>query len=292
MEKYVWQEKTQIEGPYNFDRVLERHSLDPLNNIDIKNRSIKVPVMLNEESHVVEVKAIGTIEAPVFILKGKNQTSQSALINRVSEILQWNVPLNPILEHFQKTDLKELFIEHIGTPLVLDFNVFGCLLKCIIHQQLNLKFAYTLTERFVKTFGFEQEGVWFYPSPKTVASLEVSQLRELQFSQRKAEYVIGVGKAAAEEELDLESLKQASEEEIFNRLIKLRGVGNWTIQNLLLFGMGRQNLFPTADVGIQNALKKRYKLEQKPTLEQMEQYKQEWEPYLSYAALYLWRSIE
>jgi DNA-3-methyladenine glycosylase II len=290
MEMHVWQEKIQIEGPYNFDRVLERHSLDPLSTIDIKNRSIKVPVMLNEEPHVVEVKAIGTIEAPVFILKG--ETEQFALIERVSEILQWNIPLHPILEHFQKTDLKELFIEHIGTPLVLDFNLFGCLLKCIIHQQLNLKFAYTLTERFVKTFGFKQEEVWFYPSPKTVAGLETSQLRELQFSQRKAEYVIGVGKAIVEGELNLELLKEAKEEEIFDCLIKLRGVGNWTIQNLLLFGIGRQNLFPTADIGIQNALKKLYKLEQKPTLEQMEQYKREWEPYLSYASLYLWRSIE
>jgi DNA-3-methyladenine glycosylase II len=290
MEKYVWQEKIQIEGPYNFDRVLERHALDPLNNIDIKNRSIKVPVMLNEEPHVVEVKAIGSIDTPVFIVKG--ETEQSALIERVSEILQWNVPLKSILEHFQNTDLKDLFFEHIGTPLVLDFNVFGCLLKCIIHQQLNLKFAYTLTERFVKTFGFEQEGVWFYPSPKTVAGLEVCQLRELQFSQRKAEYVIGVGKAVGDGELNLELLKKASEEEIFERLIKLRGVGNWTIQNLLLFGLGRLNLFPTADIGIQNALKKLYKLEKKPTLEQMERYKQGWEPYLSYAALYLWRSIE
>jgi DNA-3-methyladenine glycosylase II len=290
MENYVWQEKVQIEGPYNFDRVLERHSLDPLNNIDRNNRYIKVPIMLNDEPHVVEVKADGTIETPAFILKG--QDSQSALIDRVSEIFQWNVPIKPILEHFQKTDLNELFIEHIGTPLVLDFDVFGCLLKCIIHQQLNLKFAYTLTERFVKTFGFEMEGVWFYPSPETVAGLKVSQLRELQFSQRKAEYVIGVGKAVAEGELNLKSLKQVSEEEIFNHLIKLRGVGNWTIQNLLLFGLGRQNLFPTADIGIQNALKKLYKLEQKPTLEQMEQYKKEWEPYLSYASLYLWRSIE
>jgi DNA-3-methyladenine glycosylase II len=292
MEKYVWQEKIQIEGPYNFDRVLERHALDPLSNIDRNNRIIKVPNVLNDEPHVVEVKAAGTVDNPIFMLRGINQTFQSALMESVSEIFQWNVPLNPILEHFQKTDLHELFNEHIGTPLVLDFDVFGCLLKCIIHQQLNLKFAYTLTERFVKTFGFEQKGVWFYPSPETVAGLEVSQLRELQFSQRKAEYVIGVGKAVAEGELNLESLKHASEEEIFNRLIKLRGVGNWTIQNLLLFGLGRQNLFPTADIGIQNALKKLYKLEQKPTLEQMEQYKKEWEPYLSYASLYLWRSIE
>jgi DNA-3-methyladenine glycosylase II len=288
----VWQEKIRIEGPYNFDRVLERHSLDPLSNIDRKNRSIKVPVFLEQDPNVIDVTAVGTIEDPVFILTGGQQNAKDALIDRVSETFQWNVPLKQIHEHFQKTNLNELFKEHIGTPLVLDFDLFGCLIKCVIHQQLNLKFAYTLTERFVKTFGFEKDGVWFYPRPQTVAALTIDQLRELQFSGRKAEYVIGIAKAVVEGELDIESLKQDNNEEIFTKLIKLRGVGNWTIQNLLLFGLGRQNLFPTADIGIQNALKKLYKLEQKPTLEQMDQYKQGWEPYLSYASLYLWRSIE
>ncbi|WP_256237430.1 DNA-3-methyladenine glycosylase [Bacillus sp. EB600] len=288
----MWQEKIEIEGPYNFDIVLERQSLDPLSNIDKKNRSIKVPVFLEQDPNVIDVMAVGTIEDPVFILTGGQQNVKDALIDRVSEIFQWNVPLKQIHEHFQKTSLNELFKEHIGTPLVLDFDLFGCLIKCVIHQQLNLRFAYTLTERFVKTFGFEKDGAWFYPSPQTVAVLTVDQLRELQFSGRKAEYVIGIAKAVVEGELDIESFKQDNNEEVFTKLIKLRGVGNWTIQNLLLFGLGRQNLFPTADIGIQNALKKLYKLEQKPTLEEMEQYKQGWEPYLSYASLYLWRSIE
>ena len=239
----MWQERIRIEGPYNFDRVLERHSLDPLSNIDRKNRSIKVPVFLEQDPNVIDVTAVGTIEDPVFILTGGQQNAKDALINRVSEIFQWNVPLKQIHEHFQKTSLNELFKEHIGTPLVLDFDLFGCLIKCVIHQQLNLKFAYTLTERFVKTFGFEKDGAWFYPRPQTVAALTVDQLRELQFSGRKAEYVIGIAKAVVEGELDIESLKQDNNEEIFTKLIKLRGVGNWTIQNLLLFGLGRSKSF-------------------------------------------------
>lgn len=288
----MWQESIKIEGPYNFDRVLERHTLDPLNNLDIKRRSIKVPIMLAEEPHVVEVTAKGTVENPAFILTGKNNEVRDALIRKIAEVFQWNISLKDIHQHFQQTDLNELFTEYFGTPLVLDFNPFGCLIKCIIHQQLNIKFAYTLTERFVKTFGFEQDGAWFYPRPASVADLSVGELRELQFSGRKAEYVIGIAKAAAEGELDLESLKTESDEAIFNKLIKYRGIGKWTIQNFLLFGLGRPNLFPTGDIGIQNAIKRLYKLEQKPALEEMERYKQLWEPYLSYASLYLWRSIE
>jgi DNA-3-methyladenine glycosylase II len=286
----VWQETLRIEGPYNFDRVLERHSLDPLSHIDREKRSVIVPILLEKKPYTVEVTAVGTTDEPVFQLTGKSDKDQ--LISRTAEIFQWNISLKKINLHFENTDLGELFKEHCGTPLILDFEPFPCLIKCIIHQQLNLKFAYTLTERFVKTFGFEMDGAWFYPSPEKIAGLTVEQLRELQFSGRKAEYVIGIAQSVTDGSLDFDSIKTASEEEIFQSLIKIRGIGGWTIQNFLLFGLGRSNLFPVADIGIQNALKKLYKLEQKPNLEQIEKYKQVWEPYLSYAALYLWRSVE
>jgi len=155
-----------------------------------------------------------------------------------------------------------------------------------------MAFAMKLTERFVQTFGFEKEGVWFYPEPEVVAELTVEQLRELQFSGRKAEYVIGIAKEIVAGNLHFADLKEQSDEDIFKQLIKLRGVGPWTVQNFLMFGLGRPNLFPVADIGIQNALKKHYKLEAKPSIAEMEQFSKGWEPYLSYASLYLWRSIE
>ena len=80
--------------------------------------------------------------------------------------------------------------------------------------------------------------------------------------------------------------------QIIEELIKIRGVGRWTAENFLLFGLGRPNLFPKADIGIQNAIKLLYNLERKPTMEEMAQFSKEWHPYLSYASLYLWRSIE
>ena len=288
----MWQELIEIEGPYQFDRVIERHAIDPLNQVNIEKRLIKVPILIEENQYVVEVTGLGTVEKPIFKLSGKNTIQKEEQVKRIAEIFQWDVPLKRVNQHFQQTELRDLFLEHFGTPLVLDFDPFSCLVKCIIHQQLNLSFAHTLTERFVKTFGTENEGVWFYPSPETVAKITVDQLRDMQFSGRKAEYVIGIGKAVAEGELDLEALARVSEEEIFNELIKIRGIGAWTIQNFLLFALGRPNLFPTTDIGIQNALKKLYKLDRKPTLEEIEEYKRGWEPYWSYAALYLWRSIE
>ncbi|CAM5262748.1 DNA-3-methyladenine glycosylase [Bacillus safensis FO-36b] [Bacillus safensis subsp. safensis] len=82
----------------------------------------------------------------------------------------------------------------IGTPLMLDFHLYHCLMKCIIHQQLNLSFVRAHETICVHTYGEQIEGVWFDPLPETIASLETDDLRKLQFSQRKAEYVIDVSK--------------------------------------------------------------------------------------------------
>ncbi|MEH7108333.1 DNA-3-methyladenine glycosylase family protein [Bacillus sp. JJ1764] len=284
------QETIMIDGPYNFDSVLERHAPDPLRDLDLEKRSIRVPVVVNNEPFVVDVTAIGTVEAPAFILKG--HTLNEPIIQRLSEIFQWNVPLQPINEHYSKTDLKPIFEQFRGTPLVLDFDLYGSLVKCIIHQQINMTFAYTLNDRFVKTFGYDVDGVWFYPKPETVAGITVEQLRHLQFSGRKAEYIIGISREIVENGLDLDALKTKPDEEIFEKLTKIRGIGKWSVENFLLFGLGRPNLFPLADIGIQNGIKKLYQLERKPTYEEMAQYNQDWEPYLSYASLYLWRSIE
>jgi DNA-3-methyladenine glycosylase II len=286
----VWREEIHFEGPYNFDSVLMRHQPDPLKQVDKEARSIRVPVVIGNDSQVIDVTAIGTVDQPAFTVKG--QTDKEVAIQHISELFQWNRSLKPIHNHFQQTDLKDIFDTFIGTPLVLDFGLFDSLIKCIIHQQINMTFAYRLTERFVKTFGYEIDGVWFFPQPEKVATLTVEQLRELQFSSRKAEYMIQIAKEIVEKGLNLQALKMLTDEEIFQKLMLIRGVGKWTVENFLLFGIGRPNLFPLADIGIQNALKKLYKLETKPTFEEMEYYKQGWEPYQSYASLYLWRSLE
>ncbi|WP_338471789.1 DNA-3-methyladenine glycosylase [Niallia sp. XMNu-256] len=278
----------QINGPYNFDFVLDRLTRDPLHIVNLQERMVKVPLNFNETPHVAVVRAIETTENPTFEITGTNDHG----IAKLNKIFQWETDLNEIYCHFQHTTLKSIFQAHYGTALVLEFSPYRCLLKCIIHQQLNTSFAHTLTERFVKKYGYEIDNVWFYPSPDQVANLTVDELRELQFSGRKAEYVIGIGEKVSEGELDFDTMENQSEQDIYNELIKIRGVGPWTVQNFLMFGLGRPNLFPMADIGIQNALKRHFELDEKPSKADMEEYKKDWEPYLSYASLYLWRSIE
>lgn len=270
---------------YDFDRALDRLSLDPLHAVDLSGKSVKVPMAAG---NIVTVKALGTTEQPQFIVEGA-KGDQDAYIK---ELFHFDKSLEPVDSHFEHTNLASLFEEHKGTPLVREFSLYGSLMKSIIHQQLNLAFAHTLTSRFVKSYGQERDGVWFYPEPAVIASLDVKNLRELQFSTRKAEYVIGLSQAIAEGKLDLEEMKEKEDQEISAELITYRGVGPWTAQNFLLFGLGRPNLFPLADIGLQNALKIQWQLEEKPRAEEIIRHLPDWSPYLSYAALYLWRSLE
>ncbi|MGI2327401.1 DNA-3-methyladenine glycosylase family protein [Planococcus sp. YIM B11945] len=270
---------------YDFERALNRLSLDPLHAVDLSDKSVKVPMA---EKNVVTVKAVGTSENPVFLIEG----AQEHQMDHVKELFHFHRSLEPVHEHFQHTNLAALFEEHKGTPLVREFSLYGALMKSIIHQQLNLAFAHTLTSRFVQNYGEEIEGVWFYPEPAVIAERTVEEFRELQFSTRKAEYVIGLSKAIAEGRLAIESMAGKEDDEIAEELIAYRGVGPWTAQNFLLFGLGRPNLFPLADIGLQNALKIQWHREEKPKTEEIMRHLPEWSPYLSYASLYLWRSLE
>lgn len=288
----MWKENISATSFYDFDYTLLRFNLDPLCRLNREERWVDVPVKLENEKHVVRVEGHGTTSEPSFTIIGESEKRKDELLSHIHSLFQWDVDLEKVHEHFLDTNLAQLFNAHPGTPIVKDFHLYDCLMKTIIHQQLNMKFAFTLSTRFVHTFGEQVDGVWFYPTPETVAKLDYDQLRELQFSQRKAEYVIDTSKLIVNGELDLEELAGKDDEEVMKRLTKVRGLGPWTVENWLLFGVGRPDLLPKADIGIQNALKFYFEREGKPSIPEITEMSTNWEPYRSYASLTLWRSIE
>lgn len=270
---------------YRFDDAIARLALDPLNAVDINKKEIKVPI----DNAITTIQSIGSFREPKFKIEGMETGKQ---LERISSIFHFDRSLDAINVHFAQTNLRELFMKFEGTPIITDYSLYANITKSIIHQQLNLSFARTLTSRFVQTFGSQVDDVWLYPTPDKIAVLDVETLRSMQFSTRKAEYIIGISKVIAEGELQLEALANEEDELIIKALTKYRGIGPWTAESFLLFGLGRNNLFPLADVGLQNSLKQLWNLSDKPTKEEMTSHFNDWSPYLSYAALYLWRNIE
>ncbi|MBD0383783.1 DNA-3-methyladenine glycosylase 2 family protein [Paenibacillus sp. WST5] len=166
----------------------------------------------------------------------------------------------------------------------------------IIGQQINLTFAYTLKRRLVEAFGtrLEWEGrtYWSFPTPERIAELTPEDLTALQFTEKKAEYLIGVAKLMAEGTLTKEKLLalhdlQAMEKE----LVRIRGIGPWTANYVLMRCLRDPAAFPIADVGLHNALKHAMGLEDKPSLEEIRQLAAKWSGWEAYATFYLWRIL-
>ncbi|UOQ84570.1 DNA-3-methyladenine glycosylase family protein [Gracilibacillus salinarum] len=288
----MWQEEIALTMPYDFDYLLFRMDMDNLNYVDMENRRVFVPIRIEEEKHVVTVTATGTTQAPSFLTEGQLVQRKDELIARIAAIFAWDQDLNKIGQFFAETDLADLFDQYPATPLIREFDPFSNLVKTIIHQQLNMSFAQVLTLRFVTTYGEKVDDVWFYPAPNQVAKIPYQELQDMQFSRRKAEYVIDTAQKIVDGELDLYSFYDKTDQEVMKELVKIRGIGAWTAQNWLMFSLGRQDHFPSSDIGIQNALKQYFGLDKKPSAQQLEEWNQFWEPYRSYAAMTLWRSIE
>ncbi|MET3697748.1 DNA-3-methyladenine glycosylase II [Bacillus oleivorans] len=192
--------------------------------------------------------------------------------------------------------LQRLFKKYHGLRVICIPDLFEALTWAIMGQQINLAFAYTLKKRFVEHFGesiiFENETYWLYPSYKKIASMEEEDLRKLQFTGRKAEYIIGVAKAMANGELTKAGLLQEQEyQQVKKSLMAIRGVGAWTADYVMMKCLHFPDAFPIADAGLHQAIKLQLGLESKPTLEELNDMAANWKGWRAYATFYLWRSL-
>ena len=92
------------------------------------------------------------------------------------------------------------------------------------------------------------------PAPETVASADPAALREMQFSTRKAEYIVGLARAIADGELDTADLARLPDAGVIERLVRVRGLGVWTAEWFLARGLGRPDVCPAGDLGVRRAV--------------------------------------
>lgn len=226
-------------------------------------------------------------------------SEEKLVVRQLAHIWMVDVDLTPYYEQMA-SDLRlaPIVKKFEGYRPPLDGSLFESMIKTIIGQQLNLAFARKLNERLIQLaappFFWKGEAYPVFPQPEELASLDVAQLRALQFSQRKAEYVIHLARSVANHELCWPSLEEAlnkPDEEYFLEWQTIRGVGRWTVECVLIFGLGRPDLLPAADIGLRNAVRKVYQLPEQPTEEQIRELGRSWKPWSSYVTLYLWESL-
>ena len=152
-------------------------------------------------------------------------------------------------------------------------------------QQLSTKVAKVIYNRFIELYGGEE------PQPQQVLDTPFEILRGIGLSNAKVNYVQNVARFCIENSITDSKLKKQSNEEIIGLLTQIKGVGQWTVEMLLMFSLGREDVFAVDDLGIQQAIVKAYKLNienKKEIKEKMLQISSKWSPYRTYACLHLW----
>ena len=112
-----------------------------------------------------------------------------------------------------------------------------------------------MVEHFGKPFQYEDKNYHLFPSPSVIYKLSLNDFLPLQFSRRKAEYLIGVAKKFVSGELSYTVLEELSFDESHKKLVTIRGIGNWTANYVLMKCFRQPEAFPIEDVGVHNAIK-------------------------------------
>lgn len=173
-------------------------------------------------------------------------------------------------------------------PLKLKKRKNVCVRLCasIMSQQLSTRVAEVIYNRFLNLFDGEE------PTPEQILSVKPEKLRSIGLSNAKVTYVQNVARFAIEEGLDHKILHKKSNEEIILHLTKIKGVGRWTAEMILMFTLGREDVFAVDDLGIQQSMLKLYKLngtDKKLLKQRMLRISEKWSPYRTYACMHLWR---
>lgn len=192
--------------------------------------------------------------------------------------------------HLAKEQILAGLITEQG-PIVLTLKQNICVYLCasIMGQQLSIKVAAVIYQRFIDLFGGTE------PTPDQILGTSVPALRSIGLSNAKANYVHNVARFAAEHGMEVEKLSAMNDEEVIRYLIPIKGVGRWTVEMLLMFALGREDVFAVDDLGIQNAMIRHFRMrsgdKKKFKLNMLKRAKK-WSPYRTYACMHLWKSLQ
>jgi DNA-3-methyladenine glycosylase II len=233
----------------------------------------------------------------VEFLNGKPAASQATeVVKYIREWLDLDTDLKPFYAMCEKDKLLKGLVESFyGYRIVGQPDLFESIVWAVLGQQINVQFAYTLKQKFVEQFGeaigLNDDTYYLFPAPEVVAKLTAEQLLPLQFSRQKAAYTINIAKAFADGIVSKEKLFMLSLKEAKEKLMEIKGVGNWTANYALMKTFRHADAFPLEDAGIHNAIKNLKKLKRKPTLEEVKKVFKKYKGWEAYATLYLWKSL-
>lgn len=262
------------------------------------NHTIQKAFDVNSTIIIVEI-SYNAIQHQLIIqnLNYPQDSIPPVVINYIRDWLDLDTNLEPFYQMAKNDPLLAPLIEKFnGLRLVGDPNFYEAITWCILGQQINLAYAYTLKRRFTEKFGqkidFRQQAFWIYPKPNLVAKLSPQALRSLHMTNRKVEYLLNISQLFANrriQKIDYQHYDHAHQLE--KELCKIRGIGPWSANYVAMRGLRYGDAFPQSDAGLLNGIKLIEHLDEKPTVQEMERLHKRWKDWSSYATFYIWRLL-
>ena len=198
------------------------------------------------------------------------------------------INLNTALQRLRRSRYLAPLIAQHGKPTFRPtHNAFRALTESIIYQQLSGKAAAAIFDHFLDIFPNRR-----FPAPARLLAVPLPRLRAAGLSIQKATYVLDLAAKFCDGTIQPRRFGQMSDEEISQHLIQVKGIGQWTADMFLMFGLNRPDVLPVGDLGIRNGFKKLYDLSDMPTADEMITLAEPWRPYRTVASWYLWRVVE
>ena len=189
------------------------------------------------------------------------------------------------VDHLKKDKkLAKIIVEPVS-ELRTHKNIPLTLIESIMSQQLSTKVAQVIHKRFLALYNSKE------PTLQQILDTPLTTLRSIGLSNAKTAYVHNVAKFCIEQDITDKKLNAMSNMEVIELLTQIKGVGRWTVEMLLMFTLGREDVFAIDDFGLQQSMIKLYKLDapdKKQLREKLLKISAKWSPYRTYACIYLW----
>ena len=274
---------------------LNRNFDDCLHSID--GNQIRKALFVNEQPVLISIsEREGSLQA--IILKGGFSPEIKAEIVRY--IIDWFDIERDIMPFYKLIQQHKLIsymsVDFHGLRLTGIPDLFEALCWAIIGQQINLRFAYKLKRRLVERFGesieYDHSIYYIFPTCEILANVRVEDLREMQFSARKAEYLIIIARAFSKGEISKQKISSLSDFTSRQKaLTAIKGIGVWTANYALMKTMREPSAIPHGDAGLLNALILHNVIKQKTDLAAIDRFFSRFPGWESYLVFYLWHAL-
>ena len=180
--------------------------------------------------------------------------------------------------------LKKIIDQFPNQSLHLNGNIFHALINSIIGQQISVSAANSMKK---KLFSLKRD-----ITPRTIKNIKKTDFKKCGLSKQKILYINNIADFFLENKKFTNEIHKLEDQYIREKLIEIKGIGNWTVDMFLIFTHGSSNIFPTGDLGFIKAISKHYKKDLPLDEKFLSRLLKRWSPYSSIATWYLWRSLD